>query len=155
MRIMPVRFLVAELIAFGCLIGGLELARAGSVATVICTVIGSLFALVGTPVVTVYYLYRVLGAAPLWCIPLILLNIPAAYLGLIILGLEKSTNQDGLPTRIAITSTYWLAWGLLLGLIAVVVLLAAVSGERWMRRHPSRSEFSKYNPRGGLTRSWR
>lgn len=30
MRIMMVRFLIAELIVFGCLIGGLGLARAGS-----------------------------------------------------------------------------------------------------------------------------
>jgi hypothetical protein len=155
MRIMPVRILIAELIPFGCLFGGLGLARAETVGTVICAVIGSMLALIGPIVATLYYLYRVLGASSLWCIPLIALNLPAAALGFFIFGLEKSANQDGVSTPVVVTSTYWLAWGPLLGLIAVVALLAAVSGERWAQRHPPRSEFSKFNPRGGLGWRWR
>src|SRR5215472_2498804 len=94
LRIAPVRWLVAELIPFGCLFGGLGLARLRPVGTPF----GVLIALIGGVVFTFYYLYRVLGGASPWVVPLLVVHLPTAFLGLLIFGIER--NQNGDPVRV-------------------------------------------------------
>lgn len=67
----------------------------------------------------------------------------------------KNARFAGWSSHLVITGTYWLAWGALLGAIAVTVAVAAASGERWTRRHQPRDRFDALaRPRGRLARLW-
>jgi hypothetical protein len=133
-RIAPARYLIAELITFGCLFAGMVLAQDWRPVGVPA---GTLIAFLGGTVVTIYYLYKVLCSSAGWVVPLTLLMIGNAVLGNMVIGnytVYDAAHPNG--THLIITGTYWLAWGTLLGAIAVTVALAAASGERWTRRHP-------------------
>ena len=153
LRIAPVRYLIAELITFGCLFAGMVLAREWRPVGV---PVGTLIAFLGGTVVTIYYLYKVLGSSAGWVVPLTLLMIGNAVLGNMVIG--NGTVYDAAHprgTHLIITGTYWLAWGTLLGAIAVTVAVAAASGERWTRRHPPGDRFEALaRPRGRLAGLW-
>lgn len=136
LRIGAVRWAVAEAIPLGCIFIGMLLLH--EPVTVAGHMLGFFLALMGGTVCTVYYLYKVVGSSGGWTIPLILLNIPATFLGSFIFEDDPVTAaQDPGITPLIITGTYWLVWGCLLGAIAIVVALAVVNGERWMSRNPA------------------
>jgi hypothetical protein len=142
LRIGAVRWAVAEAIPLGCIFIGMLLLH--EPVTVAGHIVGFLLALMGGTVFTVYYLYKVVGSSGGWTIPLILLNLPATYLGAMIFEDDPVTNaQNPEITPLIITGTYWLAWGCLLGAIAIVVVLAVVNGERWMKRNPATKRLTR------------
>jgi hypothetical protein len=149
LRRAPMRYLIAELITFGCLLAGQVLAREWRPVGV---PVGTLIAFLGGTLVTIYYLYKVLGSSAGWVLPLTLLMLGNAVLGNMVIG--NGTAYDAAHprgTQLVITGTYWIAWGALLGAIAVTVALAAASGERWTRRH----QFEALaRPRGRLAGLW-
>ena len=133
------RWLTAELLALGCLAVGITTAWLwrGPGAP-----LGFLIALMGGTIFTTYYLYKVLGASAGWAIPLTLLLLAATILGDIVAGngtVTDSAHPRG--THLAVTGTYWLALAAITGAIALIVTVAAASGERWTRHHPPRDRF--------------
>jgi hypothetical protein len=153
LRSAPMRYLIAELITFGCLFAGMIVAREWRPVGV---PVGTLIAFLGGTLVTIYYLYRVLGSSAGWVMPLTLLMLGNAVLSNMVIG--NGTVYDAAHprgTHLVITGTYWIAWWALLGAIAVTVILAAASGERWTRRHPPRDRFGALaRPRGRLADLW-
>jgi hypothetical protein len=153
LRSAPMRYLIAELITFGCLFAGMILAREWRPVGV---PVGTLIAFLGGTLITIYYLYKVLGSSAGWVLPLTLLMLGNAVLGNMVIG--NGTVYDAAHprgTHLVITGTYWTAWGSLLGAIAITVALAAASGERWARRHPPRDRFEALaRPRGRLAGLW-
>jgi hypothetical protein len=153
LRIAPMRYLIAELITFGCLFAGMILAREWRPVGI---PVGTLTAFLGGTLVTIYYLYKVLGSSAGWVLPLTLLMLGNAVLGNMVIG--NGTVYDAAHprgTHLVITGTYWITWGALLGAIAVTVALAAASGERWTRRHPPGDRFEALaRPRGRLAGLW-
>lgn len=126
MRARPrgVRWLVAELLPFGCLFAGLLLAWAG------VPVAGVALALFGTPVLTFWYLNWVQDTHAAWIFPLILLVLPATIVGDCIFGHPVSHGQP-----LVVTPAYWQAFGGLLAALAVTVALAVANGERHHGRY--------------------
>jgi hypothetical protein len=122
LRVAAARWLIAELIPFGCLFGGLMLAREWTTAA--GEPIGLALALAGGTLLTVSYLYKVQGTAAAWVVPVFVLMVASTIFGNVILG---HGNQ------LVITSPYWLAWGLLLCVTALSVALAVINGERRTR----------------------
>jgi hypothetical protein len=145
LRIPAARYLIAELITFGCLFTGTMLAREARPAG---GPPGTLIALMGGTILTTYYLYKVLGSSAGWVVPLLLLMMANTVLGNTVL-VDNTVYNAAHPhgTHLVITGTYWLAWGALMGATAITVALAAASGERWARRHPPRDRLD------GLARS--
>jgi hypothetical protein len=134
LRIGVVRWIVAEAIPFACVFIGALIGKLGTAGSVI----GVLLALFGGTILTIYYLYKVVGASAGWAIPLVLLLLPSTILGTIIFGHYTVTDaQHPNGTHLVVTGTYWAVWGVLLGAVAIVVTLAVVTGERWRRRHPA------------------
>jgi hypothetical protein len=119
-----VRWLVAELTPFGCLFIGLLLvwARLGPV--------GFVWALVVSPVVTLWYLNWVQDTHPAWIFPLLAVLIPTAYIGYSIVGHVESRGRP-----LVVTPAYWQAFGGLLAALAVTVALAVANGERHRGRY--------------------
>jgi hypothetical protein len=147
------RWLVAELTALGCLTTGITIAWLwrGPGAP-----LGFLIALMGGTIFTTYYLYKVLGASAGWAIPLTLLLLAATILGDIVAGngtVTDSAHPGG--THLVVTGTYWLALGAITAAIALIVAVAAASGEHWTRHHPPRDRFDAVaRPRASLAGLW-
>jgi len=152
-RFAPARYLIAELIPFGFILIALILAR--EFRTVGAAVGFSIAFLCGT-FLTAYYLYKVLGSSAAWCFPLVLLMYaqtdlagPVLRIGIV----YDAAHPHG--TRQFATGTDWLAWGSALGAIAVLVALAAATGERWTRRHQPRDRLDAISRvRGSLAWLW-
>ena len=126
MRAWPreLRWLVAELIPFGCLFLGLLLVRIGA------GPVGFILALfVGVPL-TVWYLNWVQDTHAAWVLPLIGLMLPATIVGISIFGHAVSKGEP-----LIVTPAYWQAFGGLLAALAVTVALAVVNGERHRGRY--------------------
>lgn len=147
------RWLIAELIPFGCLaIGVLPGTAWHPVAGVF--VFAGLFA--GAPF-TFVYLYKVHGTPAGWVLPII-----AAYLGcFIVCGIALGDWQVNSATgRVVVTGTWVTAIAVLMILLAGVVAGSVLAGERWVRRNqlkiaPSKavSQLLPYGNRG--ISSWR
>ena len=157
LRFPPVRWATAVILPFVCIIGGLMLGREWRPAG---EVLGMLLGLVGCPVLSSIYLYRVLGAAPGWVFALIPLGISGTFTGsLILMNNEWSDpRRPGHSGQLAVTATYWIVWAVLLGLLAVSVILAVINGERWMQRNRyllPRNKFEAYvRSRGTWAHIW-
>jgi hypothetical protein len=152
-RFAPARYLIAELIPFGFILMALLLAREFRT---IGAAVGFSIAFIGGTFVTTYYLYKVLGSSAAWCFPLVLLMYAQTDLASTILGIGivyDAAHPHG--TRPVATGTDWLAWGSALGAIAVLVALAAATGERWTRRHQPRDRLDATSRvRGGMAWLW-
>jgi len=119
-----VRWLVAELIPFGCLFAGLLLIWAG------VPPVGFFLAFLGGTVLTVWYLNWVQDTHAAWVIPLLFLMLPAAFVGDCIFGRVSSRGEP-----LVVTPAYWQAFGGLLAALAVTVALAVVNCERHRGRY--------------------
>jgi hypothetical protein len=118
-----VRWLVAELIPFGCLFIGMLLVPA-------VAPVGFILALFGGVILTVWYLNWVQGTHAAWVLPLIGLMLPATIVGTSIFGHAVSKGEP-----LVVTPAYWQAFGGLLAALAVTVALAIVNGERHHGRY--------------------
>jgi hypothetical protein len=125
MRAWPraLRWLVAELIPFGCVLVGLVLTRAGA------GPVSFILGLCGI-ILTAWYLNWVQDTHPLWVLPLIGFMLPAVYVGLLIFGHAVSKGEP-----LVVTPTYWQVFGGLLAALAVTVALAVANGERHQDRY--------------------
>jgi hypothetical protein len=133
LRFAAVRWLIAELIPFGFLACGLALAReAGSAGRGI----GFILAFIVGSVLTVFYLYKVLGAAIGWTIPIVVAMIAGTLIGNIVVvgyfSLEGTRYAGGTHE-----GAYRVAFTVVLVLLAIVVALAVGNGERWLRASPA------------------
>jgi hypothetical protein len=120
-----VRWLVAELIPFGCLFLGMLLVWAG------IGPVGFILALFGGVIATVWYLNWVQDTHATWVFPLIGLLLPATIVGESIFG--HSALSKGHP--LVVTPAYWQAFGGLLAALAITVALAVMNGERHRGRY--------------------
>jgi hypothetical protein len=118
------RWLVAELIPFGCLFVGLLVIWAG------VPPVGFFLAFLGGTVLTVWYLNWVQDTHAAWALPLLFLLLPAAYVGDCIFGHPVSHGRP-----LVVTPAYWQAFGGLLAALAVTVALAVANGERHHGRY--------------------
>jgi hypothetical protein len=118
------RWLVAELIPFGCLFLGLLLVHVGA------GPVGFIVALFGGVILTVWYLNWVQDTHAAWVLPLIGLMLPATIVGISIFGHAVS---KGAP--LVVTPAYWQAFAGLLAAVAVTVALAITNGERHRGRY--------------------
>jgi hypothetical protein len=155
LRIAALRWLAAELIPFGCLVGGLALAREVRPAAAAGYIL-ALFA--GTPL-TIFYLYKVLGSAAAWVWAIAPLMIGSTVIGGILFGnSEVHTSQHPSGTRVVVTGTWWIVVAALAVVLALAVAGAIANGERWIARHAGnlpRTKFEKYaRSRGTLARLW-
>ena len=124
-----VRWLVAELIPFGCLFIGMLLISA-------VAPVGFLLAFLGGTILTVWYLNWVQDTHAAWVFPLIGLLLPAAYVGDFIFGHPIVRHgYDPTPASYVVTPAYWQAFGGLLTALALTVALAIVNGERHQGRY--------------------
>lgn len=119
------RWLVAELIPFGCLFIGMLVVSAG------IGPLGFILALFGGIIATIWYLNWVQDTHPAWVLPLLGLLIPATIVGDAIFG--HSVESKGRP--LVVTPAYWQAFGGLLAALAVTVALAIANGERHRGRY--------------------
>lgn len=125
-----VRWLVAELVPFGCLFIGMFLLWVGMPVAPV----GFLLALFGGTILTVWYLNWVEDSHATWAFPLIGLMLPATYVGDAIFG-HTLVYHGYDPTSLVVTPAYWQAFGGLLAALAVTVALAVVNGERHHGRY--------------------
>lgn len=124
-----VRWLVAELIPFGCLFIGLLLIPA-------VAPVGFLLAFLGGVILTAWYLNWVQDTHAAWVFPLIGLMLPATIVGDSIFGHPiVHHGYDPTPASLVVTPAYWQAFGGLLAALAVTVALAIVNGERHHGRY--------------------
>jgi hypothetical protein len=154
LRHKAIRWLIAELIPFGCLAVGFTIIRAWPPAGFI----GFIIVLFGTPTATIFYLYKVLGASVFWIFPLMVLGFASAFVGDVIFANSAYLYENGAREELAVTSGWWLAAGCLALLLALTVAAAIVNGERWMRRNRfnlPRNQFEAFiRSRGTLARLW-
>jgi len=154
-RLAAVRWVTAELIPFGGLAIGLMIARAWEP----LGFVGYGLAVFGSWALCVIYFYRVLGAAGGWIAALFPLIIGNVWAGAVtIVGSAASGYPEQTPVKIIATSSWWIATACLAVTLAVTIMGAAVSGERWTRRHrsdPPRGKSRSYSrTRGNLARLW-
>ena len=154
LRYKAVRWLIAELIPFGCLAVGITIIRAWPPAGFI----GFIVVVFGTPTATLFYLYKVLGASYLWIFPLMVLGLASAFVADVIFANSASLYENGARKVLAVTSGWWLTAGCLALLLVLTVAAAIVNGERWMRRNRfnlPRNQFEAFvRSRGTLARLW-
>lgn len=125
-----VRWLVAELIPFGCLFLGLLVIWAG------VAPVGFFLAFLGGTVLTIWYLNWVQDTHGAWALPLLFLLLPATYVGDSIFGHPIVHNgYDPTATSLVVTPAYWQAFAGLLAALAVAVALAVANGERHRGRY--------------------
>ena len=126
MRAWPreLRWLVAELVPFGCLFLGMLLVHVGA------GPVGFILALFGGAILTVWYLNWVQDTHPIWAFPLIGLMLPATIVGISIFGHAISKGEP-----LVVTPAYWQAFDGLLAALALTVALAIVNGERHQGRY--------------------
>jgi hypothetical protein len=141
LRFAAARWLIAEVIPFGFLAGGLALAReAGSAGRGV----GFILAFIGGSVLTVFYLYKVLGAAIGWTVPIVVLMISGTLIGNIVVvgyfSLEGTRYAGGTHQ-----GAYRIAFTVVLVALAIVVALAVVNGERWLRSNRGTLPTDKFN----------
>jgi hypothetical protein len=116
------RWLVAELIPFGCVFVGMVLIWAGT------SPVGFILGFFGGTILTIWYLNWVLDTHPIWVLPLLGLMLPAVYVGDLVFGHSTSSSY-------AVTPAYWQAFGGLLAALAVTVALAVANGARHRGRY--------------------
>ena len=156
LRVPAVRWMIAELVPFGCLAIGFAIAREWRPVIAL----GYLIALFGMPILTAFYLYKVLGAAIGWIVPLIPLSIATSWAGAVTIAgsaIGRSPQNPG-GTKIEATSSVFIAAACLAAVIAGTVAAAIVNGERWMRHNRydlPRNKFEAYaRSRGTLAWLW-
>ena len=156
LRVPAVRWMIAELVPFGCLAIGFAIAREWRPVIAL----GYLIALFGMPILTAFYLYKVLGAAIGWVVPLIPLSIATCWAGAVTIAgsaIGRSPQNPG-GTKIEATSSWFIAAACLAAVIAGMVAAAIVNGERWMRHNRynlPRNKFEAYaRSRGTLAWLW-
>jgi len=156
LRVPAVRWMTAELVPFACLAIGFAIAREWRPVIAL----GYLIVLFGTPILTAFYLYKVLGSAIGWVVSLIPLSIAATWIGeVIVVGgvISRSPHNHG-GTKIVATTSWLVAAACLAALIAGIVAAAVVNGERWMRRNRAnlpRNKLEAYaRSRGTLAWLW-
>jgi hypothetical protein len=152
LRIRAVRWLAAELIPFGFLaIGVLIFWRWWPGAT-----LGFLIAVIAGVPLTVLFLYKVLGAAVAWIWPIVLVTLASTSFNAAAIHAAVSPPKTG--TKVVVTSTWWLVGCGLAIVLAIIVALAAGSGERWLRRNRAglpRNKFEAFaRSRGTMARLW-
>ncbi len=125
-----VRWLVAELIPFGCLFIGLLLIWAGA------GPVGFILGFFGGVILTVWYLNWVQDTHVAWVFPLIGLMLAATIIGYTVFGHPiVHHGSDPTPQSLVVTPAYWEAFGGLLAALAVTVALAVMNGERHRGRY--------------------
>lgn len=125
-----VRWLVAELIPFGCLFIGLLLIWAGA------GPVGFILGFAGGVILTVWYLNWVQDTHVAWVFPLIGLMLAATIIGYTVFGHPiVHHGSDPTPQSLVVTPAYWEAFGGLLAALAVTVALAVMNGERHRGRY--------------------
>ena len=125
-----VRWLLAELIPFGCLFIGLLLMRAGT------PPVGFFLGFFGAVILTIWYLNWVQDTHAVWVFPLIGLVLVAMIVGDSIFGHPVVHHgYDPAGTSLVVTPAYWQAFGGLLAALAVTVALAVANGERHHGRY--------------------
>jgi putative effector of murein hydrolase LrgA (UPF0299 family) len=134
------RWLMAELILFGCLFLGMLLLHVGGPAGPV----GLILALFVSVIAEVWYLNWVQDTHATWVFPLILLMIPATVVGDSIFGHAISKGEP-----LIVTPAYWQAFGGLLAALAVTVALAVVNGERHHGRYSYMADPSELLRRNG------
>lgn len=156
LRVPAVRWMIAELVPFGCLAIGFAIAREWRPVIAL----GYLIALFGMPVLTAFYLYKVLGAAIGWVVPLIPLSIATTWAGAVTIGgsaIGRSAQDPG-GTTIEATTSWLIATACLAAMVACIVAAAILNGERWMRHNRynlPRNKFEAYaRSRGTLAWLW-
>lgn len=127
---LAVRWLVAELIPFGCLFVGLVLIWAGA------PPVGFILGFLGGTILTIWYLNWVQDTHALWVLPLLGLMLAATMVGDSIFGHPIVRHgYDPVGTSPVVTPAYWQAFGGLLAALAVTVALAVANGERHRGRY--------------------
>jgi hypothetical protein len=156
LRVPAVRWMVAELVPFGCLAIGFAIAREWRPVIAL----GYLIALFGMPVLTAFYLYKVLCAAIGWVVPLIPLSIATTWAGAVTIvgsAIGRSPQDPG-GTTIEATTSWLIAIACLAAIVAGIVAAAILNGERWMRHNRNnlpRNKFEAYaQSRGTLAWLW-
>jgi len=126
MRAWPreLRWLVAELIPFGCVFVSMFLTWAGAAP------VGFILGIFVGIHLTVVYLNWVEDTHGAWGLPLIGLMFPAVYVGEFLFGNAVSKGEP-----LVVTPAYWQAFGGLLAALALTVALAIVNGERHHGRY--------------------
>jgi len=125
--------MIAELVPFGSMATGFAIAREWRAASAL----GYLIALFGMPILTAFYLYKVLGAAIGWVVPLIPLSIATTWAGAVTIvgsAIGRSAQDPG-GTKIEATSSWLIAAACLTTIVTGIVAGAIVNGERWMRHN--------------------
>jgi hypothetical protein len=156
LRIPAVRWLIAELIPFGCTAAGLLIIRAWPPATIL----GGFLATFGNFALCVFYLYKVLGTAVGWLLatfPLIVANVGV---GAVTIAGTATTVSPQHPdgVKILATTSWWITGACLAVTLAVTVALAVANGERWLRRNRCNLPRNKFEAharsRGTLAWLW-
>jgi hypothetical protein len=155
LRVRAIRWLIAELVPFSCLAIGLAIAREWRPVAALGFVIA---VLAGAPL-TIFYLFKILGAAAAWIWPIILLVIGNTLIGgFIFVNSTVRDNRHPNGVKIAITETWWMIAAGLVVLLALTVAAAIANGERWIRRNRlnlPRNKFEAYaRSRGTLAKLW-
>jgi hypothetical protein len=157
LRLATVRWLTAEVIPFGSLALGIAIAKQWHPVMVV----GYMFALFGTYILTILYLHKVVGAAIGWCLSVFpLLGGIIWVAGVTIVG--SATTQSGqspaTETKITPTPSWWIAGICLAIMLGLVVAAATATGEHWLHRNRSNLPLSKaeacVRSRGKLARLW-
>jgi hypothetical protein len=155
LRLASVRWMTAGLIPFGCLAIGFMIARAWQP----LGFAGYGLAVFASWSLCVIYFYRVLGAAGGWIAALFPLIIANVWAGAVTLVGSATRGYPGQPhVKIIATSSWWIATACLAVALAVTIMGAVLSGERWTRRHrgdpPRGKSRSCSRTRGNLARLW-
>ena len=155
LRVAAVRWLTAELIPFGCLAIGFMITRAWEP----LGIVGYGLAVFGSWALCVIYFYRVLGAAGGWVAALFPLIIGNVWAGAVTIVGSATRGYPGQPhVKIIATSSWWIATACLAVALAVTIMAAVLSGERWTRRNRynlPRSKSGSYSrTRDNLARLW-
>jgi hypothetical protein len=156
LRIPAVRWPLAELIPFGVIAAGLSIARAWPHVVGL----GYMLAIFGSYILSILYLYKILGASIGWVLALFPQIVGITAIGAVVIVGSATTTSPQHPggVRTLPTSSWWIAGICLAITIAVTVAAAVINGERWLQRnrhHLPRNKFEAFgHPRGTLARLW-
>ncbi|HEX6522311.1 MAG TPA: hypothetical protein VF070_20240 [Streptosporangiaceae bacterium] len=150
------RWFIAELMPFGCIAAGFAIAGAWHP----ILVLGYMLAVFGSYILSLIYLYKVLGAAIGWVLALVPQIVGITGIGAVVIVGSATTTSPQHPGGVKTlpTSSWWIAGACLAVTLAVTVIAAVINGERWLQRnrhHLPRNKFEAFgHPRGTLARLW-
>lgn len=156
LRIAAIRWLIAELLPFGCLAIGFVIAREWR--PVVAT--GFAFAIFGGFVLSIFYLCKVLGAAVGWVLAIFPQFVGIAWAGAVTLvgSAVSQSPQHPAGVKIVATSSWWIAGACLAATLGVTVAGAVLTGERWLQRGGRALPLKKWETlgraRGSLAWLW-